>query len=91
MWPEDTAEEIRRKIAWCETNAIAVFAVHRRAIPQFDEFDATRDRCFLATTPPLPDTRVAATISARVQPPERAGLDKDRAQAAAARRYRFRQ
>lgn len=37
VWPEDTAEEIRRKIAWCETNAIAVFAVHRRAIPQFDE------------------------------------------------------
>jgi hypothetical protein len=40
VWPEDTAEDIRKKIAWCENNATAVFAVHRRAIPQLDE--ATR-------------------------------------------------
>ena len=91
VWPEDTAEDIRKKIAWCENNARAVFAVHRRAIPQFDEatrFEIAtfwrRRHLFRTLDSPLrflrEFNRPSEPIWARI-----------RRSAAAARRYRFRQ
>jgi hypothetical protein len=36
VWSKTPSEEVHKMIAWTEANAVPVFAVHRRAIPELD-------------------------------------------------------